>query len=111
MRALILGGGVIGTSIAYYLATRGAEVIVIERSAIACAASGKSGGFLALDWCDGTPLMHLAHRSFALHAKLARHARKDGVTAQLGDDRFTVFWTGMSKSREAFLSLLRAGAQ
>lgn len=71
MRALILGGGVIGTSIAYRLASRGADVIVIERTAIACAASGKSGGFLAKDWCDGTPLMQLARRSFLLHAELA----------------------------------------
>jgi len=39
----------------------------------------------------------------------ARHARKDGVTTQIGDDRFTAFRTGPSKSREAFLSLLRAG--
>jgi Transposase IS66 family len=39
----------------------------------------------------------------------ARHARKDGITTQLGDDRFTIFRTGTSKSREAFLSLLRAG--
>jgi len=39
----------------------------------------------------------------------ARHARKDGFTTQIGDDRFTVFRTGTSKSREAFLSLLRAG--
>jgi len=39
----------------------------------------------------------------------ARHARKDGVTTQIGDDRFTVFRTGASKSCEAFLSLLRAG--
>ena len=61
----------IGTSIAYRLASRGADVIVIERSAIACAASGKSGGFLALDWCDETPLMQLARRSFELHAELA----------------------------------------
>ena len=71
MRALILGGGVIGTSIAYRLAARGVDVTLIERSAIACAASGKSGGFLAMDWCDGTPLMELARRSFALHAELA----------------------------------------
>jgi glycine/D-amino acid oxidase-like deaminating enzyme len=47
------------------------EAVVIERTGIACAASGKSGGFLALDWCDGTPLAPLARRSFALHAELA----------------------------------------
>ncbi len=39
----------------------------------------------------------------------ARHARKDGFTTQIGDNRFTVFRTGTSKSREAFLSVLRAG--
>ncbi len=39
----------------------------------------------------------------------ARHARADGITTQLGDDRFTIFRTGTSKSRAAFLSLLRAG--
>ena len=39
----------------------------------------------------------------------ARHARRDGVTTQVGDDRFTAFRTGASKSREAFLSILRAG--
>jgi hypothetical protein len=39
----------------------------------------------------------------------ARHARRDGVTTRIGDDRFTAFRTGGSKSREAFLSALRAG--
>ena len=72
MRVLIAGGGVIGASIAYFLSRRGAEAIVIERTGVACAASGKSGGFLALDWCDGTPLQALARRSFALHAEPRR---------------------------------------
>ena len=70
MRVLICGGGVIGAAIAYFLSRRGAEAIVIERTEVACAASGKSGGFLALDWCDGTALEALARRSFALHARL-----------------------------------------
>ncbi len=71
MRVLICGGGVIGTSIAYFLSLRGVEAVVIERTGIACAASGKSGGFLALDWCDGTPLAPMARRSFMMHGKLA----------------------------------------
>ena len=72
MRVLVCGGGVIGTSVAYFLSCRGVEVTVIERTGVACAASGKSGGFLALDWCDGGPLETLARRSFALHASLAQ---------------------------------------
>lgn len=71
MQVAVCGGGVIGACLAFFLARRGAEVTVIEREAVACAASGKSGGFLALDWCDGTPLGPLARRSFALHAELA----------------------------------------
>jgi glycine/D-amino acid oxidase-like deaminating enzyme len=71
MRVLICGGGVIGASIAYFLSRRGAEAVVIERTGVACAASGKSGGFLALDWCDGSPLEALARRSFGLHASLS----------------------------------------
>jgi glycine/D-amino acid oxidase-like deaminating enzyme len=71
MHVAICGGGAIGASIAYFLARRGVKATVIERCAVACAASGKSGGFLALDWCDGTPLEELARRSFALHASLA----------------------------------------
>ena len=38
----------------------------------------------------------------------ARHARHDVFTTQIGDDRFTTFRTGPSKSRLAFLSTLRA---
>jgi hypothetical protein len=39
----------------------------------------------------------------------ARHARRPGVTTQIGGERFCVFRTGKSKSRLNFLSLLRAG--
>ena len=70
MRVIICGAGAIGASAAYFLACRGAEAVVVERAAVACGASGKSGGFLARDWCDGTPLEALAQRSFDLHASL-----------------------------------------
>jgi glycine/D-amino acid oxidase-like deaminating enzyme len=71
MRVLICGGGVIGAAIAYCSGLKRADVVVIERTGVACAASGKSGGFLALDWCDGSALAPLARRSFELHAELA----------------------------------------
>jgi glycine/D-amino acid oxidase-like deaminating enzyme len=77
MRVLICGGGVIGASIAYFLSRRGVAVTVIERTGLACAASGKSGGFLARDWCDGTPVEALARRSFDLHAQLPQEIGGD----------------------------------
>ena len=70
MRVVICGGGAIGACIAYFLSRRGIDVTVVERTGVACAASGKAGGFLALDWCGGSPLDALARRSFALHARL-----------------------------------------
>ncbi len=66
-----------GASVAYFLARRGVAVTVVERLSVACAASGKSGGFLALDWCDGSPLGPLARTSFALHAELAQEIGTD----------------------------------
>lgn len=74
-RVVICGGGVVGACTAYFLATHAASPTVptlVERCAPACAASGKAGGFLALDWCDSTPaLSRLARASFALHRRLA----------------------------------------
>src|SRR5207302_1925121 len=74
---LVCGAGVVGASVAFFLARRGVTVTVVERSGVACAASGKSGGFLALDWCDDSPLGPLARASFALHAELARDLGTD----------------------------------
>ena len=75
-RIVICGAGAIGAAIAYFTSRRGARSTVIERHAVAGSASGKSGGFLALDWCGGSPLDQLARRSFKLHAELS---------AELGD--------------------------
>jgi glycine/D-amino acid oxidase-like deaminating enzyme len=53
---------------------------------VAAAASGKAGGFLALDWCAGTPLDALARRSFALHASLP-----DEIPGDWGYRRMTAY--------------------
>jgi glycine/D-amino acid oxidase-like deaminating enzyme len=77
MAVVICGGGVIAACTAYFLSRRGIEVTVVERTGVANAASGKAGGFLALDWCAGTPLDALARRSFLLHARLPGEIRSD----------------------------------
>jgi glycine/D-amino acid oxidase-like deaminating enzyme len=97
MRIVICGGGAVGASLAYFLSRRGAEAIVVERTGLANAASGKSGGFLALDWCDGTPLQALARRSFALHANL-----EEEIDDDWGYRRMTTY--GGLASGEASLS-------
>lgn len=40
---MICGGGIVGAACLYYLTERGAKVTLVERSDIACHASGKAG--------------------------------------------------------------------
>jgi glycine/D-amino acid oxidase-like deaminating enzyme len=96
MRVVICGGGVIGACIAYFLARRDIDVTVVERTGIACAASGKAGGFLALDWCTGSPLDPVARRSFALHAELA-----DEIADDLGYQRTNAYSGFIVRDRDA----------
>ena len=61
---VILGGGIIGTSIAYHLIEKGiTNITVVESASVAAAASGKAGGFLAGGWGDGGLTQQL-HRVF-----------------------------------------------
>mgnify|MGYP002005686249 CR=1 FL=1 len=71
-KIVIIGGGVTGVTTSYFLAKRGVACTLVDPVGIAPAASGKAGGFLALDWNDGTPVGTLARKSFALHEELAR---------------------------------------
>lgn len=126
MKVLICGGGVIGACIAYFLTLRGVETVVIERAGVANAASGKSGGFLARDWCDGTPAAALAQRGFDLHAELAQRSDGDwgyrrvgalGVVAREGRDmrRFgrlpSPDWLGADSAVHGRLSTAATTAQ
>ena len=72
MHVVVCGGGVIGAASAFYLSERGVDVSLVERLEIAAAASGKAGGFLARDWCDGNEMGALARTSFDLHQDLSR---------------------------------------
>ena len=67
-KIVVCGAGVIGCSVAYHLALRDAPCTLIDRSGgVAPAASGKAGGFLALDWNDGGSVGPLSRLSFQMH--------------------------------------------
>jgi glycine/D-amino acid oxidase-like deaminating enzyme len=96
MRVVIYGAGVIGACTAYFLARRGIDVVVVERTEVAAAASGKAGGFLALDWSAGTPLDALARRSFHLHAALT-----DEIAGDWAYQRMTAYSGLVVSERDA----------
>lgn len=54
MHVVIIGAGAIGSSTAYFLSQRAkkndVQITVIEKTGVACAASGRAGGFIARDW-------------------------------------------------------------
>eukprot|EP00457_Paulinella_chromatophora_P006017 gb/GEZN01006035.1/.p1 GENE.gb/GEZN01006035.1/~~gb/GEZN01006035.1/.p1 ORF type:complete len:532 (-),score=79.37 gb/GEZN01006035.1/:92-1687(-) len=70
-RVVICGAGVTGCCAAYYLTLRGFKPIIVERTSVAAAASGKAGGFLAENWCDNKPRQELMRESWKLHFQLA----------------------------------------
>lgn len=43
---VVVGGGLLGTAIAYWLARAGASTTLVERSGIAAGATGRNGGFM-----------------------------------------------------------------
>src|ERR1700742_5041277 len=76
MSTVILGGGIIGLSTAYYLSrarppTSRSKIYIIDSSpTLFASASGYAGGFLALDWFSPS-VASLGALSFRLHRELA----------------------------------------
>ncbi len=67
---VVVGGGVIGSSIAYQLAKRGASVTLIEAREVACAASGASAGGVRQQGRDPRELS-IAMRAIAMWPALS----------------------------------------
>lgn len=95
MSTVILGGGIIGSSIAYYLSIGQStdEIHVIEFSSqLFSAASGYAAGFLAKDWFAPS-LAPLGALSFDLHDALAA---ENGGTEKWGYMKGTALSLGVS---------------
>jgi glycine oxidase len=76
---IIVGGGVIGCAIAYYLAQAGVQVTIVERGEVGGEASGASAGLLApLELTvEHGPLHDLCLASLPLHPPLADTLREE----------------------------------
>ncbi|MGG2093667.1 glycine oxidase ThiO [Bacillus sp. S13(2024)] len=78
----IVGGGVIGSSVAHFLAERGYKVAIIEKQKIASEASKAAAGLLGVqaEWDEYDPLFELGRQSRAMFPKLASVLReKTGI--------------------------------
>lgn len=80
LHVVIVGGGVLGCSVAYHLARSGARTTLIERDRIGDHASGKNPGNLNPILAAGPDLLPLALASFHLHRSLARELAASGCT-------------------------------
>ncbi|CAM3755394.1 glycine oxidase ThiO [Marinicrinis lubricantis] len=78
VNTIIIGGGVIGCSIAFELAKRGKKVAVLERGRLAGEASGAAAGMLAAqaEMEKSGPLFELARRSRSMFPALAEELRE-----------------------------------
>ena len=80
---VIVGGGIVGSSIAYQLASRGSSVTVIERDSIGNHASGYALGLLNPTNETGN-IESLNHQSFKMHKELLGTVQEEsGVDAQV----------------------------
>ncbi|MFN3653497.1 MAG: glycine oxidase ThiO [Armatimonadota bacterium] len=82
---LVVGGGVIGSAAAYFLARAGVSVRLLERDGLASHASGAAAGMLA-PICESesdSPFFRLALRSLGLFPELAPRLRElSGIDPQ-----------------------------
>jgi len=67
---IVVGAGVQGTALAFHLARRGADVLVVERSSVGAGATGRSSGFVRMHY-DLALEAELAWRSFPWFAQWA----------------------------------------
>lgn len=69
---IIVGAGIVGASLAYFLTLSGARVSVMEAKTPASGASGASDGAVSVASKRAGPMMRLARESRALYAELAQ---------------------------------------
>lgn len=69
--AVIVGAGIVGTALAYFLALAGVEAVLVERGSVASGTSGSGEGNLLLSDKEPGAELEIAKRGIALWSELA----------------------------------------
>ncbi|MCP3740117.1 glycine oxidase ThiO [Rossellomorea sp. BNER] len=83
---IIVGGGVIGSSIAFHLSKRGKKVLLVEKNQLATKASSAAAGMLGAqtELEKDSPLFRLARKSRAMFPKLSEELKElSGIDIEL----------------------------
>ncbi len=75
-RVIVVGAGIIGSSIAYYLAKNGADVTVLEQYRPACGATSKSFGWINANYPETKEYFALRQASMNEYHNLANELEK-----------------------------------
>lgn len=71
MRAVVVGAGIIGASVAFHLAERGVQVTVVDAGPVAGLASGRSFGWINASFYLTDAHFHLRAAGIAAHRRLS----------------------------------------
>jgi len=104
---IIVGGGIIGCSIAYFLSKKGIRSMIIERDAVGSQASGAAAGIITpLRHVEpGSSLMEMTLKSFRMHEDFQRE-----IFEETGRDvhyrRLPIFFLAFTEEEEKELKSL-----
>ena len=110
---VVVGGGVMGTSVAFHLAEDGADVVLLERDELGSGSSGKPIGGVRAQFSD--PLnVALGARSLRAYEDFGRRPGADigrmaesTVVEQLGRDQFAV-WDKVRRIKKPIIAAVSA---
>ena len=104
---IVIGGGVIGTSVAYYAAKFGQKVTLLEKADIAGGTSSACDGFIIMQSKNPGPHLDLALQSAAMYRTLSEELEYDLEYSPCGgmvvaeDDKQTKLLRGLIEKQRA----------
>ena len=104
----IIGGGLIGCSVAYYLALGGMKPLLLERGALGAQASGVNAGTISIQNKTGK-LFPLAVEGVRLWQELSKSGGLDAEFENKGGLRVAITQAEVSKIQKAYEDMQSAG--